>query len=100
MKQTGMRTVGMLLFFLFFLSVPVPAGAGESIAPLSAGELKRMMDLKTPGLVIIDSRSANQFEEAHIKGAVNIPLGEMEQDVTLPKVPKDSLLVFYCSGTT
>jgi len=100
MKQNGMRTIGMLLFFLFFLSVPVPTGAVESIGSLGAGELKGMIDLKTPGLVIIDSRSASQFEEAHIKGAVNIPLGEMEQDPTLPKVPKDSWLVFYCSGTT
>ncbi len=100
MKQTGIRRVGMLAALLVFLSIPVRSGAVGSFEYLGAGELKGMIEQKSPGLVIIDSRSAQQFEEAHVKGAVNIPLVEMEQDTTLPKVPKNSWLVFYCSGTT
>jgi len=100
MKQTGMGSVGMLLATLFFLSVPVLTGAGEAFEYLSAGKLTELIELKAPGLMIIDSRSAHQYGEAHIKGAVNIPLGVMEQNARLPNVPKDSWLVFYCSGTT
>lgn len=100
MKQTGMRSVGMLLVLLFFLSIPVLTCAGEAFEYLSAGKLKELIELKAPGLMIIDSRSAHQYVEAHIKGAVNIPLEAMEQDAKLPNVPKDSWLVFYCSGTT
>ena len=99
MKRIAVRTLGMLLVQVF-LSIPALAGAGELFEYLSAGDLKKMIDQKVPGLVIIDSRSAYQYGEGHIKGALNIPLGEMEQDTALPKVPKDSWLVFYCSGNT
>jgi|PlaIllAssembly_1097288.scaffolds.fasta_scaffold2382681_1 hypothetical protein len=100
MKLSGMKAFGMLLVVQLFLSIPVFSGAGDAFEYLSAGELNGRIGRKVPGLVIIDSRLANQFEETHIKGAINIPLGEMERDVTLPNVPKDSWLVFYCSGTT
>ena len=100
MKQTGMRSVGMLLAVLLLLSIPALAVAGEAFEYLSAGKLKELIELKPPGLLIVDSRSAHQFEQAHIKAAVNIPLEVMEQDAKLPNVPKDSWLVFYCSGTT
>jgi hypothetical protein len=100
MKLTGMRAFGILLVLQVFLSIPLLSDAGEAFEYLGAGELNGMIGRKAPGLVIIDSRSASQFEEAHIKGAVSIPLGEMERDVALPRVPKDSSLVFYCSGTT
>jgi len=100
MKLTRMRTVEILLLVQVFLLSPALTGAGETFEYLSAGELKKLIVQKAPGLVIIDSRSAYQYGEGHIKGALNVPLGEMEQDATLPNVPKDSWLVFYCSGTT
>ncbi len=100
MRQTGLRKVGTLLVLLAFLSFPALSLAGEPFGYLSPGELKGMIERNTPGLVIIDSRSSSQFEEAHIKEAVNIPLEVMEKDAALPKVLKDSRLVFYCSGNT
>lgn len=100
MKQPGRRTAVILLALLAVLTIPLLSGAEESLQYIGAAELNEAIDRKTPGLVIIDSRSVHQFQEARIRGAVNIPLGEMEQDTSLPKVPKDSLLVFYCSGTT
>ena len=100
MSLTAMKTIGILLVVQVFLSIPALAGASELFEYLGAGELKQMMDQKAPGLVVIDSRSVNQYGEGHIKGALNIPLVEMERDATLPHVPKDSWLVFYCSGTT
>ena len=67
---------------------------------MSGAELKSLIDRNEPGLVIIDSRSASQFQESHIKGAISLPLAELEQNPTLPAVPKDANLVFYCSGNT
>jgi len=89
----------MLLVTLFLgtLSLQVLAGGFGTV---TSAELKEMINRNEPGMVLIDSRSKSQFDEAHIIGAINIPLAEMEQDPALPNVPKDSRLVFYCSGST
>lgn len=94
-----MKYVGMLLVIMALTALTSPLIAAD-YGYLTSAELKTMIDRNEPGLVIIDSRSRSQYEEAHIKGAVIIPLSEMEQDSTLPKVPKDAKLVFYCSGST
>jgi len=94
-----MKQIIMLLVMTFFAALWSPAQGGE-FGSLAAAELKALIDRGEPGLVIIDSRSAQQFQESRIKGAVSLPLFDLEQDPTLPRVPKDARLVFYCSGTT
>lgn len=50
--------------------------------------------------VFIDAREGGVFRQGHIKGAVSLPVGEL--DARLPdfhaKVPLDATLVIYCSG--
>lgn len=46
-------------------------------------------------MVLIDLRSAASYGRAHISGAVNIPYEELEARIS--ELPKDRLLVFYCS---
>lgn len=94
-----MKYIRILLLMGLFAVLACPASGGDS-GTVTSAELKAMLDRNEPGLVIIDSRSPGQFEETHIKGAINIPLTEMEQDPSLPKAAKDARLVFYCSGTT
>ena len=89
----------MLLILMLLAVLPLPVFGGDSGSVTSA-ELKVMIDRNEPGLMIIDSRSQSQYEEAHIRGAISIPLAEMEQDPALPKAAKTVTLVFYCSGTT
>jgi len=100
MRLSGVQTSILLaaLFCLMLLKVPAEAAGGFSY--LDAAELKALIEQKTPGLVVIDSRGASQYEAAHIKGVSNLPLGAMEGNASLPDAPKDALLVFYCSGTT
>lgn len=97
--EIPMKPVRMLLVAMFLAAVALPAFAG-SYATLTAVELKAMIDRNESGLVIIDSRPRSQFEEAHIKGAISLPLTEMEQNAELPTVHKDARLVFYCNGNT
>ncbi len=47
--------------------------------------------------VFIDVRDPGEYLEGHIKGAINIPLSEVED--MLSSIPKDKDLVLYCSGT-
>jgi rhodanese-related sulfurtransferase len=94
-----MKHILILLVVMFFSVLSLPAFGGD-VGPVTSAELKAMIDRNEPGLVVIDSRSRSQYEEAHIKGAISIPLEEMEQNAELPRVSKDARLVFYCSGTT
>ncbi|MDO9068554.1 MAG: rhodanese-like domain-containing protein [Deltaproteobacteria bacterium] len=87
------------LVMVFIATLSLPA-FGTGFSTLTSAELKAMIEQNEPGLVIIDSRSQSQFDEAHINGALNIPLAAMEQNPALPEVPKDTTLVFYCSGNT
>ena len=94
-----MMQIRMLLVMMFLGALSLPVFGGD-YGTLTGAELKAMIDRNEPGLVIIDSRSQSQYEETHIKGAINIPLMDMEQNPALPEAPKDARLVFYCSGNT
>ena len=94
-----MKHIRTLLFTMFLAAMSLPAFGG-GFGTLTSEELKAMIDRNEPGLVIIDSRSQSQYEETHIKGAINLPLMDMEQNPALPEAPKDARLVFYCSGNT
>jgi len=94
-----MKHIRMLLVMMFLGALPLPVFGGD-YGTLTGAELKAMIDRNEPGLVIIDSRSQSQYEETHIKGAINLPLMDMEQNPALPEAPKAARLVFYCSGNT
>jgi len=44
--------------------------------------------------MIIDVREPYEYEAGHVKGAVNIPLGDMMK--RLNEIPKDEEVVVYC----
>lgn len=43
--------------------------------------------------LIVDVRSAGEYQEGHITGSVSIPLGDMAK--RLAEIPKDRSVVFY-----
>lgn len=94
-----MKRIVMLLAMICLAAVPAPAVSG-SYGYVTVTELKAMMDRNEPGLVIIDSRHAEEYAEEHIKGAISLPLADMEQNQALPDLPRSAKLVFYCSGMT
>jgi phage shock protein E len=51
-------------------------------------------DLEPENVTVIDVRSPEEFAAGHIKGALNIPLDELEQ--RLGQLPKDQPVVTYC----
>jgi rhodanese-related sulfurtransferase len=94
-----MKLIGMLLVIMSLSGLPAMV-SGSDYGTVTSEELKVLIDRNEPGLVIIDSRSQSQYADSHIKGAVSLPLMEMEQVSALPDFPKNATLVFYCSGTT
>jgi rhodanese-related sulfurtransferase len=49
--------------------------------------------------VFIDSRHEFEFKLGHIRGAINVPLREINsQSGRLKDIPKDKILIVYCDG--
>ena len=48
-------------------------------------------------IIVIDARSPESFQRAHVPGAINIPHRTMSVETTA-KLPKEALVVVYCDG--
>ena len=48
------------------------------------------------GALVLDVRSTNEFEEAHIEGAINIPHNQIANRISEISGSKDQSIVVYC----
>lgn len=95
------RALTVMIAILTLLSLTTIAfGAAEPFTVVNAQELRTMMDQNDAALVVIDSRNAGEYDEAHIRGAVSLPYSLMAANQSLLNVPKTSKIAFYCSGST
>ncbi len=89
----------VLLVLCMWFSLAIAADKVKApFKVLTSEELKTVIDQKAPGLIVIDSRSAEEYQEVHIKNALSIPLSKLEKDAGLLPAAKDARLVFYCNG--
>ncbi len=70
-----------------------PAETAEDIARITPKEAKDTVEAGKA--IIIDTRPAEAYKAEHIKGSINIPLGEAENRIN--ELPKNKQLIFYCS---
>ncbi len=70
------------------------------VVEIKTDELKAIID-RGEEIFLVDSRPARRFNQAHLPGAVNIPMDKLQEKgaAILPK-DKNTLLVFYCGGPT
>lgn len=66
----------------------------ESIEPIALEELMERMEKGE--VLLIDVRPSEEFELAHIPGAISIPIEELEQH--LASLPAHKEIVAYCRG--
>jgi rhodanese-related sulfurtransferase len=86
----------MLLFslgFVFFFSSVAFAQAPV----VSAEEVRSWIDGKKK-FILIDARPAEEYQQGHIAGAINIPPDRMKTEAS--SLPKDKAtpMIFYCRG--
>ncbi len=83
--------------------VPVTGGTKARLAQqgtrmMTLDEVRYYMD--QPGTLLVDARSAEEYQLGHIPGALSLPLDAF--DATYPRVSpqlaKSKLLIIYCSG--
>ena len=88
----------LLLIFistLFLVGCAVPAEQEISYRQITMDEAVAVME-EEEGYIILDVRTAAEFDEKHIPGAINIPNEAIGTDA-IPELPdKDQLILVYC----
>ena len=74
-------------------SPAAPAPPTDNVRRVTIDELKTMMAENKA--VVIDVRGDAAYKSGHIKGALMIPAAEIDKHVD--ELPKDKLIVTYCS---
>ncbi|WP_299080173.1 rhodanese-like domain-containing protein [uncultured Paraglaciecola sp.] len=80
----------LTFWILCLLSFAVISG---NINNISQQEL-----LETDGkdLIIVDVRTAEEFQQGHVPNAINVPLSDIMQDTAILKSSKGKPIVLYC----
>ena len=80
---------------LLLVGCAVPAEQEISYRQITMDEAVAMME-EEEGYIILDVRTAAEFDEKHIPGAINIPNETIATD-GIPELPdKDQLIMVYC----
>ena len=90
-----MRRLSVILALAAAIAWAAPAPAGNPPVPetfISVDEAKALLD-KRERITFIDVRDRSQFDDLHIKGAINIPLGVLPS--RLADVPRTDRVILY-----
>lgn len=80
------------------LAAALPALASEQQFQIVSTEaLKDMIDEKVQ-FTLVDARTADEYDEAHIGGAIHITEKDFAKSAALLPADKGAKLVFYCNG--
>lgn len=99
MKQ---KIVAILILMMILIITMVGCGSenktsdpDNSYQKISSEAAKEMMD-QDSSLIILDVRTAEEFEEGHIQGAVNIAQTEIAATVEKAIPDKSATILVYC----
>jgi rhodanese-related sulfurtransferase len=68
--------------------------AGKEKGTISVASFERIMTENPDSLLLVDVRDAKEFKAGTVKGAINIPIGDLEK--MIGTLPKDKPIVFLC----
>lgn len=101
----------LLFILLAYMVLPASLALGQNIGETSVAvqqnkptygqintaELKKLLDHDTE-MTVIDARNPEEYQQVHIKGALNIPEKEFAQYASRLPQERTRKLVFYCNG--
>jgi hypothetical protein len=71
--------------------------------PLTEADVRRVSveearaALESGAAIIVDVRNPAEYEERHIAGALSVPLGEIERNLTSLTLDKEQWIITYCT---
>lgn len=81
-----------ILFSVFLLTVSL----SQAVEPANVTSKQAQALLgKNSKIVLLDVRTPDEYRQAHLKGALLIPLGELNRRVQ--EVPRDRPVLVYCA---
>lgn len=106
MKRTCAALWGVcVLAFAFILVTPSAALAqsvsrfaiepGKSPGSISVESFNRLLAEGARSVLLVDASSAREFAAGSIKGAINIPLNKIDDQIA--SLPKDRPVIFFCA---
>jgi rhodanese-related sulfurtransferase len=82
-KQTTLWVLSLLSFSAFAVN-------------LSTISQQELLDANTKNLVIVDVRTAAEFQKGHVPNAINVPLSEIIDNPAILTSSKGNPIVLYC----
>src|SRR5215204_1624570 len=80
-----------------YLRVSAEAARHRETRRLSEEEFIRMS--REPGVIILDARSRQKYDELHIKGAINLSFPDIAVESLKSTLPnKDARVLIYCNN--
>lgn len=90
--------ITFLLLGGFVLTPNTYAAQKAPVTIISAKELKTIIDTAHYPYVLIDARTPEEFKDAHIIRAINVPVNKFQEYKHLLPTKKSERLIFYCNG--
>lgn len=91
------RKILIILLTLLFQVVSGSAIAAD-YGVIDHKEMKNLVDSDTHNFMLVDARNPEEYREAHIPGAVNMPQKKFDDFVGLLPADKTMMLIYYCNG--
>jgi hypothetical protein len=80
-----------------FLNVSLQAAQHRESRRIAEAEFIRMS--REPGTVVLDARSAQRYDELHVKGAINLSFPDMTVESLARAIPdKTTRILIYCNN--
>ena len=83
-------------FTLFIIGLYCSTGCAQSTGTIEAAQFDKLIKEKKE-LQLIDVRTAKEFSEGHIKGAVNIDYYKSDFKQLMAKLDKSKPIAVYCT---
>lgn len=86
------KIVLISLFALIFGGVSMQ---GQNKTEINSLDVKTLVN-KNPKIIILDVRTANEFNQGHIKGAINIDIRQPDFYTQINKLNKNAYYIVHC----
>lgn len=96
MKMYRLYTLAVF-FVVMACAACLQAATNAGYQMITTEQLKKLLDGDTV-MTVVDARNPEEYQEVHIKGAINIPQKQFSQHRDRLPGDKSAMIIFYCNG--